>query len=763
MPVPLTYPGVYIEEIPSGVRTITGVSTSITAFIGYAIRGVLNKAVRIQSFADYERQFGGLNRDSLVSYSIQQFFLNGGSDAYMVRVSRGWRIAETTLKDHSGGSSVLTAMATNPGAWGNDIGLDVDYDTRNPESEFNLIVTRYETRNNEQLPVEIERHINLSMNSGSPTYAVDVVNASSKLIKLERPGSLKFEEQGWSQSGNLSNFPDLEGLDTISGELNRSKLFTIHLADKPTDMTTLVAALNDAITTAGFANQISIDRVNAKGIHDDGGNFIKIKSLNVDDDETTSNEHSTIEILNAPSRDAAPKLRLGLANGGRERDGSSHLRPAPTGTSSADLSAILDTKTPVSGDITISVTNQGSSAEILQATIAIASVKPGPDLPKELQKQIRAVNNAATKGAIVQLSGPILRVVTSASTPNATISLNESNPLDLQLGDNASLNVQQYRLGTGITFGAQTGAIKGSDGGLPTATEILGSQDNKTGIYALMDVDLFNILCIPETSRLASSEALKVISDSTSFCEQRRAFFIMDPDPKKSKADIADWAEDASKSRNAALFFPQIQISDPLNEFRLRDLPPSGAMAGIFARTDGQRGIWKAPAGTEAVVNGAQALSVTLTDNENGPLNQKGVNCIRRFPVYGIVAWGARTRRGADEQADEYKYIPVRRLALYLEESLYRGLKWVVFEPNDEPLWSQIRLNVGAFMHNLFRQGAFQGNTPREAYFVKCDKETTTPSEVNQGIVNILVGFAPLKPAEFVVIKVQQMAGQIQT
>jgi phage tail sheath protein FI len=148
---------------------------------------------------------------------------------------------------------------------------------------------------------------------------------------------------------------------------------------------------------------------------------------------------------------------------------------------------------------------------------------------------------------------------------------------------------------------------------------------------------------------------------------------------------------------------------------------------------------------------------------ENGPLNQKGVNCIRSFPVYGIIAWGARTRRGADEMADEYKYIPIRRLALYLEESLYRGLKWVVFEPNDEPLWSQIRLNVGAFMQNLFRQGAFQGKTPRDAYFVKCDRETTTQAEVNLGIVNVIVGFAPLKPAEFVVIKIQQMAGQIQT
>jgi phage tail sheath protein FI len=182
-----------------------------------------------------------------------------------------------------------------------------------------------------------------------------------------------------------------------------------------------------------------------------------------------------------------------------------------------------------------------------------------------------------------------------------------------------------------------------------------------------------------------------------------------------------------------------------------------------MARTDGQRGVWKAPAGIDAALSGVQGLAVSLTNDENGMLNPLGVNCLRTFPIIGSVVWGSRTLRGADLLADEYKYVPVRRLALYLEESLFRGTQWVVFEPNDEPLWSQIRLNIGAFMQNLFRQGAFQGQTPNDAYFVKCDKETTTQNDINLGIVNIVVGFAPLKPAEFVVIQLQQMAGQIQT
>src|SRR6202011_4877643 len=171
-------------------------------------------------------------------------------------------------------------------------------------------------------------------------------------------------------------------------------------------------------------------------------------------------------------------------------------------------------------------------------------------------------------------------------------------------------------------------------------------------------------------------------------------------------------------------------------------------------------GVWKAPAGLDAALSGITKLADKLTNDENGVLNQLGINCLRNFPVYGNVVWGARTLRAADQVADEYKYVPVRRLALYIEESLYRGTQWVVFEPNDEPLWAQIRLNVGAFMQGLFRKGAFQGTTPRQAYFVKCDSETTTSTDQNLGIVNILVGFAPLKPAEFVIIQIQQMAGQ---
>jgi phage tail sheath protein FI len=297
-------------------------------------------------------------------------------------------------------------------------------------------------------------------------------------------------------------------------------------------------------------------------------------------------------------------------------------------------------------------------------------------------------------------------------------------------------------------------------------------EAEKKGLYALEGVDLFNLLCIPpySTSDNMSFDIDKtVIAAATAYCEKRRAMLLIDSpsswDTKeKARANFTAESDDfpGVRSKNAALFFPRVKKPNPLREDRIEEFAPCGVIAGICARTDTQRGVWKAPAGIEASLVGVPQLEVNLTDAENGELNQLGINCLRAFPVIGRVLWGARTLRGADQLADEWKYIPVRRTALFIEESLYRGTKWVVFEPNDEPLWAQIRLNIGAFMHNLFRQGAFQGTTPKDAYFVKCDKETTTQNDINLGIVNIVVGFAPLKPAEFVIIKLQQMAGQIE-
>ena len=320
----------------------------------------------------------------------------------------------------------------------------------------------------------------------------------------------------------------------------------------------------------------------------------------------------------------------------------------------------------------------------------------------------------------------------------------------------------------GTSSGVSTQAV---DSAALDDSAYLGDPDAKTGIYALKKTDLFNLLCIPADVRGGDTSST-VYQTAMAFCVERRALLIVDSPAAWASAGAITQSNNAAltalglngdAARNAALYFPRVIESDPQRQGQLDTFVSCGIIAGVMARTDAQRGVWKAPAGIDAALNGVQGLAVTLNDAENGMLNPLGVNCLRSFPLVGPVAWGARTLRGADLLADDYKYVPVRRLALYIEESLYRGTQWVVFEPNDEPLWAQIRLNVGAFMQNLFRQGAFQGATPNDAYFVKCDKETTTQNDINLGIVNIVVGFAPLKPAEFVVIQLQQMAGQIQT
>jgi phage tail sheath protein FI len=517
MPSALTYPGVYIEEVPSGVRTITGVATSITAFIGRARRGPVNRPVRVQSFAEYSRLFGSLWQPSTMGYAVNHFFQHGGSDALIVRVFNGTVATSSATITLPTATGNLVLEAASPGVWGGALRATVDHDTRDSADTllFNLLVEELDRAGGTTV-VAAEQFRNVSVDPLSPRFVNTVINEQSALVNL---------------------------------------------------------------------------------------------------------------------RTAAP-----------------------------------DDESPTDGTV-----NAGGTA-----------------------------------------------------------------------GDGADIG----------------------------DTEITGDEDDRTGIFALDAADLFNLLCIPPLTP-TDDVAEATWAAAAAYCQDRRAMLIVDPHRSwtaNSPTAIADAETGVNSLRatignddaiNAMVYYPRLRMPDPLSENRLAEFVPCGAVAGIIARTDVQRGVWKAPAGLAASFSGVQGFTYTMTDRQNGILNPVGLNCLRSFPVAGHLVWGSRTLAGADLLASEWKYIPVRRLALFIEESLFRGTQWVVFEPNDEPLWAQIRLNVGAFMQNLFRQGAFQGTSPREAYFVKCDHETTTQNDINLGIVNILVGFAPLKPAEFVVVKIQQIAGQV--
>jgi hypothetical protein len=367
-----------------------------------------------------------------------------------------------------------------------------------------------------------------------------------------------------------------------------------------------------------------------------------------------------------------------------------------------------------------------------------------------LERKLHAAapDRSAFAGARVRPMGQRLQTV--AGDPDATIQLSGPTDAGITLQDTA--NPGSFPL------------AGGADGSTPGANDFIGSASDKTGLNALVGVSDANLLCLPDVADFDTNNMVSVLTAAQRLCVDKRMLLLVDPpaawdtlDKIRGNLGVVDQV----RGDHAALYVPRIQVTDPLTG-RLRDLPPSGAVAGVMARTDGERGVWKAPAGTEAKLAGVRGLTVPLTDAENGLLNPLGVNVLRTFPITGTVVWGARTLDGADATGSQWKYVPVRRLALMIEESLYRGTKWVVFEPNDERLWGQIRLNVGAFMNTLFRQGAFQGTSAREAYFVKCDKDTTTQDDINRGVVNILVGFAPLKPAEFVIIQIEQLAGQIE-
>ena len=279
---------------------------------------------------------------------------------------------------------------------------------------------------------------------------------------------------------------------------------------------------------------------------------------------------------------------------------------------------------------------------------------------------------------------------------------------------------------------------------------------------------VFNLMVLPGVTNTA------VLSTALSFCEKKLAFLVMDP-PQTATADsssnpanpIANLITFTPKSANGALYFPYLQSPDPLTGSAtnpvtgaMNEIPPAATVAGIFAATALARGVWKAPAGFQATTSNTTGVVTrgVMTDQRQGVLNPLGINCLRDFANIGTAVFGARTLVTLTDQ--QWRYVPVRRTALFLEQSLLASLKWVIFEPNADPLWSAIRISINAFMLGLFNQGAFQGTTPSQAFLVQCDSQTTTQADIDNGIVNIVVGFAPLLPAEFVIISIAQIAGQ---
>jgi phage tail sheath protein FI len=767
MPSALTYPGVYIEEIPSGVRTITGVSTSVTAFIGSARRGPINRAVRLLGVADFERRFGRLRSDSELGYAVRQFFQNGGSQAWAVRIAKNAQAATRTLQN-AAPADVLELTALDEGKAGNLIRVRVDYATANPASTFNLVLSHVDP--DDHSLDRLETFADLSMNSADSRYVETMVADGSQLAKAERVdaalGSIS-AVHGQSVSGALEDDAGnpLDVAMLVDATHNQFQVVVgggepvvviinpatdLSGATETTRLTSLCAAIQAQVRAVLGPTSFNCTRNN--------------RTILMEDNQT--GEPSTVRALAGPRNDVSARLKLGTGNSGTETDAAAGLRPAEMpdhGILRGDTIGNTDLDgLPDASHKTLLIGLDGYGPD--PVTLDLATITAGGSLnPKieavaaNLQEKVRALKatNPAYSVFTATRDGSRLLLASGSRGTGSVVTVQAAAANDIA----GSLKLLA---GATPTPGLDQTLLNGNESDYTDADVynlIIADRATRKGLYALESVDIFNILCLPGVSDPG------VLADADAYCRERRAFMIVDA--PSSVADVDGIVTTAGgsalpKTRNGAVYFPWVSIADPLQGGKLRRTPPSGTIAGLYARTDGSRGVWKAPAGTEATLVGVQAVDHVLTDLENGVINPLGVNAIRLMPGVGPVAWGARTLRGADLLADEYKYIPIRRLALYIEESLYRGTQWVVFEPNDEPLWAQIRLNVGAFMHNLFRQGAFQGKTPQEAYLVRCDSQTTTQNDRDLGVVNVLVGFAPLKPAEFVVIRIQQQAGQIE-
>jgi phage tail sheath protein FI len=773
------HPGVYIKEIPSGVQPIEGVSTSTAAFIGKTEMGPLNTAQLVTSVSEFQKRYGGFLTDSYLAHAVFQFFNNGGKKTYVVRIAGGTPVAaDISIKDRKAvPSQTLTISASSGGVWGNKLAIAVTDGTFDPDNEFSIQVFRERDDLNPPLPpLLLETHGNLSMNSAAANFVEKVVAANSSYIVVNvsaanqasaLPGTclsgplslaigngaevLKLGTRwGGAESAGSPGPPATSGI-SLGGQSPSTnpnadaRKLTINLdGDGPQEITIMPSAA----TGADIANsiQIAVRALKAKTAANQGAY----------DGFTASYQ--------TPAAPAPPFYRL-------------------ISGSKGNLSQVVVTDAKAAGlaagtyRFLIQVNGDGP-----QEVVLTGPLNDGPAIQGAIQSAVTAITakRAVTQAAFTGFkclfqnapnpANPSLLLTSGVAGPGSAVvvtnAINQNVATLLKLGltnggrqingsailrpANSAVPDTEYHLGVAGSSGNVFGVLLGDDGSTP------GDNDYTGGLTALDAIRDVNLVIIPGIG------SQNVVSFAANYCSVRGdCFFIGDGNSTDdSVAEAQAFVNGLTvKTSYAATYYPWLRMVDPTNVLPSPiPVPPSGFVAGMYAKIDANRGVWKAPAGTEANLGGAAGLVADTTDAQQDFLNPIGVNVIRSFPAAGIVIWGARTL--ATRSDPEYRYIPVRRTAIFLEQSIYNGIQYAVFEPNDAGLWASLRLNISSFMLRQFRAGAFQGRTPTDAFFVKVDDQTTTQQDIDAGVVNILVGFAPLKPAEFVILQLTQKAGQ---
>lgn len=805
MPSTFTYPGVYVTERPSGAQAVPAAATSIAMFVGMADIGPFDVPTRIQGLASYVRTFGETSGGEMAD-QVKQFFVNGGGDCYVMRIAEGERQSEIRAQSETG-ADVLRIFARDAGVAGDLIRVEVDYNTATPELTFNLTAYR-STLNADGTFGQSgsETYPNASMNPNHPRFVETIVNTGSTLIRVQKlvANPAAANTGGVSIGGLFLNGTEATALTDLNTAIDAThNSFRISVNGRP-PVTAVVDAT--AVTNTNAYAQIQSAILNAYQAQSPLTGTLTVTTtltatlgrvLEIRSDE------GAVVVSPAATNDLSTALMLGSANGGIEFDAFSRLRPTPSGvvarlgsTAGRPTSAWLDRLFALAvlqrNQVTaLSLADPGSPSSPYTGPIAIAGTATDPIAHAATAPPLApALGSMEVLRAGLDAIGTGIESAVNASTPGRWTAQRQGLRLVLRptgsLGPLASLNVQltttpaaqdigaagmylarttsanlaAYTLGVNAGGGQQSGNIGGLDGTKP----LLSSYQ---AAFAAIEsnVDIFNLMVLPRAVDQSDADRTAIWGAASSFCAAQRAILFVDPPSSWTRIDLAEPGASAIKmgvdTRNSVIYWPRVTVPSATMPVGVT-VDPSGSMAGLYARTDTRFGTWKAPAGLEATLTGVLGVEVPMSDAENGRINPKALNAIRVFPS-GITSWGARTMVGADDTGNvDDKYVNVRRTMLFIENSLYRGLRFAVFRSNAEPLWASIRLAAGAFMNGLMIQGAFASTTKSEAYYVLCDSTTTTPDDINLGIVNVLVGFAPNKPAEFVHLIVTQLAGLVE-
>jgi hypothetical protein len=731
VPVQVSYPGVYVNIVATPQPPTGGASTSIGAFLGRAPMGLVGEAVPVLDFADYTRKYGGLNKDSAISYQANAFFSNGGEQAVIVRLYKKpltttIEISDTPTKDEVYEVSFSVNGGPQP----------ADDETPSYTAQEGDDASKVATGLASDLQTKLQAAVNASVTATATAGTIvveltpsttDAKSDSAIELFLQTPKNLQFQQGAPSTIG--------QGTAQVPVFTSKNVWVPNATADDNANPPKSAAAAGDyalVFTPLGGA------------------------AVNISYTAT------------AGDADIAQKLVDGINN---DRVASNLVTAAREAGTGAGDTITLTYKQAV--EIS-EISPPASAMELSDPTAVVTFEAASPGVwGNELTAFVEKVDADNVNLTVYYFDGSGYQTerflnVTFEDDPS-------KNPqrVDKVLANGSQYLRWTYTSGVSVTSALVGNGSMGADSAPLDDETYLGDGGEHPGVYALEQLPYgFNIVCVPPDD-IGDDEGgdppdSSVYAAVTDICVNNNAMLIMDP-PKSwytawaggnvSSIDISDLGSySAEAGRNAAVYFPRVVISDPLMNGHPKVLPPCGFVAAAWAATDNAVGVWKAPAGLDVPIGGIIGLQAKLTDDQNGVLNPQGINALRVFSVGGDVAWGARTLRGADVLGDEYKYIPVRRLALYIASSMLLDTKWAVFQPNGDALWAKLGDQVGTFMSGLFSQGAFAGTSADQAFFVKCDKTTTTPADQAAGIVNVQIGFAPLYPAEFVVITVSQKA-----